>query len=564
MSFLDAFLSSFHMVGQDTQDNVVVILSDDDEEENEEKYIINKNGKRVYYYDSEEESQDEDENPYYIDDFAGEDYEEDESDPYFSDEEEEQEDRVKLSQELPEGHKSAIVSERDYKNPLQPLGDAFTKLKTLGLSLDLSKDIDEIKFAMGSFMNNSPSVALNIEGVVGPIAFPMNYGDLNLIMSAYPEEEDKNDSSSFKLKTSHIILNQSFQTYVYGDILRDIYRRLGVDEQVISRSRMEAIQLNICGYGRKLELPKVHPRGSYASVLIMLPQGFDGGETEARYGEKTLTFRPDIKSYVNSFYMAWYNDVEIVSKPITDKCQVSLYFSLIYNSSDEDTDECFSILEERRKSKARFEAEEEMSPELAARSKPILNTITKYLRVILKKNNKYPLLYMLNYSYNSRSLKVCDLKKSDRTVVKLIIKAAEEAGYSAYITLVSRDVQASVGDVGFSMREVDEEGVYLSKKIIRDTLALTTLYDLNGVDQLNSTVFVSLKDYHPIIQGKLWYSGCKPDSQKYNRSYRTGKPSVTYFYFNTAIALIPKSNNSFLKKPSIITELCGESIHEDK
>lgn len=245
------------MVRQDIQDNVVVILSDDDDEENEEKYVINENGKRVYYYDSDEEEDEDSNQDSDQDEFAEEDkYEEDESVLYFSDEEEEQEEKVKLSQDLPEGHKSAIVSERNYKNPLQPLSDAFTKLKTQVLKLDLSKDIDETKFAMGSFMINSPSVALNIEGVAGPIAFPMSYNDPILIKSAYPEE-DKDDSSTFRLKTSHIILNQSFQKHVYENILLDIYRRLGVNEQVIGGSRMEAIQLNICENGRKLEFPKV-------------------------------------------------------------------------------------------------------------------------------------------------------------------------------------------------------------------------------------------------------------------------------------------------------------------
>lgn len=278
------------------------------------------------------------------------------------------------------------------------------------------------------------------------------------------------------------------------------------------------------------------PKGSYASALIMLPQEYTGGETEFRYGEKSITFRPDIKSYEDSFYMAWYNDVEIVTKPITENCQVSIYFSLIYNSNG-DGDDCSSILEERRKSRCRSEAEQELSPELAASSKPILNTITTYLKSISEKHNKYPLLYMLNYRYNSPFLKVCDMKKSDKMVVNLIIKAAEEAGYSVYIAPVNREVQATVNDAENHRCEVDEEGIYLAEKTIHDTLTLTTLYDLNGVNQLDSPVFISLEEHHPIIQGKLWYSVCKPDSEKYRRGYRrglfTGKPSVTYFYFNT-------------------------------
>lgn len=284
------------------------------------------------------------------------------------------------------------------------------------------------------------------------------------------------------------------------------------------------------------------PKGSYGSVLITLPSEFGGGETEARYNDVSSWFRPEIESCENSFYMAWYNDVGIFTEPIAYGHQVAIYFSLIYNG-DDNLVTCASLQEERR----RFEAGE-LSQELAAKSKSALDTITTELKAIPEMYHKHPLFYMLNYSYGFSSVKVCDLKKSDKTVVNLIKKAAEEAGYSMYIASISREVEASVNkelvNKGISKGEsdeekdcpMDEEGIYLSERIIDDALILTTLSDHNGVNQLIRPITIDLKGHSPIIQSNLWYSRCKPDSEEYGQSGSAGEASVTYFYSNNTVS----------------------------
>lgn len=248
------------MIGQENEENIVVILSDDDDEE---KHVMNKNGKRAYYYGSDEQSREDEE--FDEDKFDDEEFDEDEFDDEEYEEREvmrnagesydEYEDVVKFSQDLPVDHESVIFSERNKKNPLQQLADIFSDLKSKVLKPDLSEDKVDTNFSCGLFMSDSPFVAMNVEGVVGPIAFPMINKDTNLIISARPEEAK--DTSCFKLKTSHIILNQTFQEYVYEVVLPDIYARLGVNDRVKRSSRMEGIQLYICGEDSKLELPKI-------------------------------------------------------------------------------------------------------------------------------------------------------------------------------------------------------------------------------------------------------------------------------------------------------------------
>jgi hypothetical protein len=247
--------------------NEVVILSDDEEEYDQQ---INANGKRLggpksqqrlrgpkHNQDSAEENYDEE----YTDDEDLEGYEDEfeDEEQYYVEEDDNETPTITKNQTLPEDHEPVIISERTQANPLKELDDIFTEFKSQCMKgVSLFNEI-ETSFACGSLLKNeAPSVAMNIEGVSGPVAFPLEDKDAERIFSIYPatEKNDLGQPVCLELETAKkIVINLPFQEYLFENILPDIVSYLGVEEHIAKKTRLQANTLYIHTNGGKLNLP---------------------------------------------------------------------------------------------------------------------------------------------------------------------------------------------------------------------------------------------------------------------------------------------------------------------
>jgi hypothetical protein len=237
------------MTSENQKDNAVVIVSDD--EYDEEGVVLNSNGKRPYV-DDEEDFNSDDENGFDEDgemygDEIGEDFDDE-------DEEDEYSNTIRRNQTLPEDHESVIFSERTQVNPHKELNDIFTVFKNECVPVGMAEDDIETSFACGwPLKDNTPDIAMNVEGVVGPITFPLSPKDAQRIIDSQVKEREENEC--FTLETSKILLNLSFQEYIFETILPDVVSYLGVDKHVANNSRLQANRFYICEQGKELKLP---------------------------------------------------------------------------------------------------------------------------------------------------------------------------------------------------------------------------------------------------------------------------------------------------------------------
>lgn len=243
------------MLQDDIQNDSIVILSDDDEEEQapkEEKFFTNEHGKRVYYYDENEEDFDEEGEEFYEGAELNDEEETDDEDEDIRKEKTKWAD-VAISQTLPEDHESPIAEERNQENPLKEINDIFNSLKSDCIKYELGQDNFITSFAFGTFVkDDAPNTAINIEGAIGPVTFPLSDKDVKRITNAHPSKE----GSCFEIETSKVLLNLSCQEYIFETIFPDILSHLGVNKTVAKNSRLEPNRFYICKEGENVELPK--------------------------------------------------------------------------------------------------------------------------------------------------------------------------------------------------------------------------------------------------------------------------------------------------------------------
>lgn len=268
-------------------------------------------------------------------------------------------------------------------------------------------------------------------------------------------------------------------------------------------------------------------------MLLILPSDFSGGDIVTEYEGQEILFQPESDALSEAYYMAWYSDVETKFLPITSGHQVSIAFSLIYDGPDKSI--TASSLQE-----ARIMSENgDLTSDREMQAKPLLDKITDFFRSEPIKSSQYPYFYMLNYSYTPPCMKLDQLKKSDKVVVKVLSKVAKEAEIAVYLGGIEREVEGK-NEVHKEDGEcpMDEEGILLTVSANYDEYILTSLMDEKGNSILKKPVAMDSKEHQPVIQGVAWYAKCKPDSEEYNS---TGGDVKYWYANNTALVFVPKT-----------------------
>ncbi|CEP08326.1 hypothetical protein [Parasitella parasitica] len=534
--------------GQD-QNNSIVILSDD-----EDDVAINQNGKRPFngkrpsYNDSQAYvrakqadafGDSEDEEDYYDDEEM--DTEDEEYAMFKQEEEENERNAIYLSRSLPEDHEAVILSERDEVNSLQEIHNVIQELKENVLKTDvLDKDV-ETGFTCGGPLNvEAPSIALNVIGVPGPIAFPMIEKDATRILSTHPNiTDDKGESIGLNLDMAHIEISKTFEEYL-NEILRlDIVAFLGVESSVAQDTRMVAKQFHIRTNGGTLQLPDSF-----------------GGNILTHYQEDSIKYQPEETAFEGCYYMAWYNNVAVKFQPVTEGHQLAISFSLVRNDTKEDKI-TIEYLQQRRQEIANGE----LSQSEVEESKPYIERAVEFF----KNSNErpFPIFYMLDYKYTSPLLQVNRLKRPDKLLAEVLKKAAEAADFYMLLGSVEREVEGRVHKDGQPQQHaknseegdecpMDEEGIYLTQKAIYDEYVVRKLYDEQGNNILNISLGLDSGDHPSVIQGAKWYSRCKPTDVDYSGITSVDEEATVKYYYSECQALVfmPKSKLPTLLKMS--------------
>ncbi|KAL7313733.1 hypothetical protein PS15m_007438 [Mucor circinelloides] len=543
-------------------DNSIVILSDDDEDD----VAPNENGKRPHSNSHENHNNPHIRNhPMYDDEDDEEDYDEEDEGMNTEDEEyalfEQEESRrnaVYLNRSLPEDHEPVIVSERDQVNSLQEINDIIQELKDKVLSSNVSVKDVETSYSCGSPLNEeAPSIAMNLSGVSGPLAFPMDERDAVRILEAHAASmvlDEKEKPICLNLDVAQVEINKTFEEYLTQGLLSDVLEYLGVDAVVAKNTTLVANQFHVVTNGGTLKLPDSLNEAAYGTVVLILPTDFCGGEVSVSYNDDQVNYQPEEAAFECCYYMAWYNNVKTRFEPVSEGHQMAISFSLIH--SDTVNKATSDYLQIRRLQIA----DGELSEAEMETSKPFIDRAVTYF-----KNNSterpFPIFFMLDYKYGAPSLCVEDLKRPDKMLAKVLKKAADEADFLMYLGTVEREVEGKVYEEGrphdtTNKTEgddcpMDEEGIYLTQKAVYDEYVLRKIFNEEGKNILNIPVGLDSSDHPAIIQGPRWYSRCKPANVDYSGTVEVEDVTVKYYYAeNQALVFLPKSRLPSLLKMS--------------
>ncbi|KAL9547988.1 hypothetical protein MBANPS3_005904 [Mucor bainieri] len=554
----------------------IVILSDDDDDDNEDAVALNENGKRLHpnrhdnnnsggggegrsyprMYRDDQENYDEDDDEGMEEEEEYYDEEEEEEGMDTEDEEyalyEQQELRrnaVYLNRSLPEDHEPVIVSEREQVNTLQEINAIFQELKDKVLSANVSvKEVETSYSCGGPLSEEAPSIAMNMSGVAGPIAFPMDEKDAARILQAHAASvvsNDKGEPLRLNLDVAQLEINKTFEEYLTQSLLVDVVEYLGVDAVVGKNTALVANQFHIAANGGTLALSDSLNEAAYGTVVLVLPTDFCGGEVSTAYNDDQVSYQPEEAAFECCYYMAWYNNVKTEFEPVSEGHQLAISFSLIHKDTVEKATSDY--LQKRRLQIASGE----LSPAEMEQSKPYIDRAVTWF-TSNSADRPFPIFFMLDYKYGSPSLCMRDLKRPDKMLAKVLKQAADEADFLMYIGTVEREVEGKVYEDGrphdaTNKKEgddcpMDEEGIYLTQKAIFDEYVLKKLMDESGKNILETSVGLDSNDHPAIIQGPRWYSRCKPVNVEYSGTVQVEDV--------TALVFLPKSKLPSLLKMS--------------
>ena len=248
--------------------------------------------------------------------------------------------------------------------------------------------------------------------------------------------------------------------------------------------------------------------GMFATVVIVLPCDFEGGEVRVSHGGKSFTLDVAADAADCKFsVLAWYTDVVHEVKPVKSGYRLALSYNLIHTS-----------------------------PSLARPAMPSMDAATQKLRSVLQTWNdggykvlpRVPLLsYVLSHKYSSAELqrgKGC-LKGADAYLVEHLLPISQDLDFSVCLGHLTRTVR---GDAGEEKKDGDFVMVYVEE----DTTEVSRLVRISSELPFKLGYF---EIQHDVLVPSNYFETAVPDSEDFE-GY-TGNVSFGHAYANPATKL---------------------------
>jgi len=193
----------------------------------------------------------------------------------------------------------------------------------------------------------------------------------------------------------------------------------------------------------------------FASLIIVLPSKFQGGEVHVSHGENKGVFDISPSSEFSISALAWYTDVVHEVKPVTSGYRLALSYNLVNTSRG-----------------------------LPAPHLPDMHSAVSDVQRVFhmwakgdydRKHSSGTIAYLLDHQYSDTGLEFTALKGKDAALVSNIRRAAEKEGVSLRLGNLVYEVSGDVGcddPFGRGAPEMNE---------VNDTeYRIEGLYDLEG------------------------------------------------------------------------------------
>jgi hypothetical protein len=183
--------------------------------------------------------------------------------------------------------------------------------------------------------------------------------------------------------------------------------------------------------------------GMFATIVIVLPSHFTGGDAHLLHGGKRLVYASSLNSLNATSVLAWYTDVTHEIKPITSGYRLALSYNLIHTTDS---------------------LRPSLTMEKAAADRLRHTFLSWKQNVDLAAPEK--LLYLLEHEYTQASLSASAMKGKDAHVLSLLSGLADEVGFNLGLASVEHTVIGGAeGDVWDGMNVTMDEAREWSTKI---------------------------------------------------------------------------------------------------
>ena len=230
----------------------------------------------------------------------------------------------------------------------------------------------------------------------------------------------------------------------------------------------------------------------FASLIIVLPSKFNGGEVHVSHGNDRDVFDISPLSEFTTSALAWYTDVTHEVKPVTSGYRLAISYNLV-----------------------------NASPGLPPPHLPDMHSAVSAVEKIFRKwrNGGYydpdfsgNIVYLLNHKYSGASLEFTALKGKDAVIVSNIKEVAEKQGISLRLGLLECEMSGDADVYGSE----DQWGRPPPKmeQVHETVYRVDGLYDLEG-DLAKGGRSMDLSPEFDMIPQDPGFEGEEPDDEEF-------------------------------------------------
>ena len=252
-----------------------------------------------------------------------------------------------------------------------------------------------------------------------------------------------------------------------------------------------------------------------ASLVIVLPTKFSGGELVVRHGSAKHDF--DFSSAANerqASYVAFYADCEHEVRRVTRGRRLAMTYNL-------------SLKKPRKKP----------ATPSGAPDKSAVDELVKVLRTWYARRPGDPVIFALEHQYTQKGLKLDLLKGADRSLSKLISMASDETDSRIYLAQVERHLlqyadDGSYGRRSWGYRDVDSSDLDIGEAY-EDELNATFWVDRQGKRHRFGDLPLDSNAIISAIPVEEW----KPTSEEYEGYTGNAGNTLDRWYHRSAIVV---------------------------
>jgi hypothetical protein len=252
--------------------------------------------------------------------------------------------------------------------------------------------------------------------------------------------------------------------------------------------------------------------GMVASLIVVLPNAFEGGALVVRHGEMTqsLGFQQAARGTA-ACYAAFYADCEHEVQRVTGGVRLCLAYNLVLKPSGE-------------------------KPASGGKRDGGANVLAGSIRSWVATHPETPLVFALEHHYTEHGLSLDLLKGADRQIAELVVPAAEATDCLVHLAQVSRHLQQYADDGSFGRGHrwgYRQRGEIEIGETYEDELNGVQWTNLQGEKQPWGEIALEL----PAIVSSMPIDDWQPTSEDYEGYTGNAGNTLDRWYHRSAIVL---------------------------